>query len=131
MGDQLERGQGTPLGVDVGVNTRVALSRIDDLLCCAFEGGSTYWCNKVDVVGEWPGGAEYAHEVLTRGGTIEVTHEGGDTKAVVKPEHVQIALETMAREYPKHWSDFIAENEDADTGDVFFQLVCFGEVVYG
>lgn len=78
MSELLKIGTGTPLGVDIQSTTRVPLSRIDDLLCCAFEGGSTYWCTSVEVTGDWPQGADYAHEVLTRGGSLSVTHEGGD-----------------------------------------------------
>ena len=30
-----------------------------------------------------------------------------------------------------HWRNFINENDDAETADVWFQLAVFGEVVYG
>ena len=44
---------------------------------------------------------------------------------------VQRGLQTMAEKYPRHWGDFIRENEDAITGDVFIQCCLLGEVVYG
>jgi hypothetical protein len=37
----------------------------------------------------------------------------------------------MAREYGRHFSDMIAENDDATTADVFLQCCLFGELVYG
>jgi hypothetical protein len=40
-------------------------------------------------------------------------------------------LQTMAEKYPRHFADFVAENDDADTGDVFLQCVVLGDVVYG
>jgi len=40
-------------------------------------------------------------------------------------------VEAMKANYPKHWDDFVNENDDADTGDVFLQCCLFGELVYG
>ena len=40
-------------------------------------------------------------------------------------------LDLMAGEHQRHWQDFINENDDADTADVFMQLCLFGEIVYG
>jgi hypothetical protein len=30
-----------------------------------------------------------------------------------------------------HWANFLSENDDAETGDVFLQLCVFGEVIFG
>lgn len=43
---------------------------------------------------------------------------------------IQKGLEVMANKYPKHWIDFILENEDAITCDVFGQCVVYGEDVF-
>jgi hypothetical protein len=37
----------------------------------------------------------------------------------------------MAREAPQHFADFLNENDDADTGDVFVQCCLLGEIRYG
>ncbi len=103
--------------------------RIDDLLCAAFEGGSTYWVDRIDVP-VWPEGAGYAHEVLMRGERLEV-HHNDDEQTTVTQNKLAPAFALLAKDHPHHWADFMDENEDAETGDIFFQLVCFGEVVYG
>jgi hypothetical protein len=40
-------------------------------------------------------------------------------------------LALMAEKEPRHFGDFMGENDDATTSDVFLQLCLFGEVVYG
>jgi hypothetical protein len=44
---------------------------------------------------------------------------------------IEKGLSLMAEAYSKHFSDFIEENDDADTADTFLQLCLFGEVVFG
>jgi hypothetical protein len=44
---------------------------------------------------------------------------------------LKLGLERMAKDYPTHWADFINENDDSSTADVFLQLCLFGEVIYG
>jgi pimeloyl-ACP methyl ester carboxylesterase len=45
--------------------------------------------------------------------------------------HTAEWLHLMPQVAPEHWADFLTENEDAETGDVFVQLCLLGEVVYG
>lgn len=42
-----------------------------------------------------------------------------------------LGLSLMSRDYPNHFADFMAENEDAETADVFVQCCIFGNIVYG
>ena len=54
----------------VPINTiqTVQRSRVEDLLCNAFEGGSNYWINTTWChEDKWPPGSEYGHEVSPRG----------------------------------------------------------------
>lgn len=55
----------------------------------------------------------------------------GITKHTITREHLTKGLVLMCTLHPRHWGDFIAENDDAITADVFLQLVTLGEVVYG
>lgn len=48
-----------------------------------------------------------------------------DLPAIVK------GVQVMARAYPRHFRDFMEENDDASTADVFLQCVVFGKVIYG
>lgn len=40
-------------------------------------------------------------------------------------------LKVFAEKYKHHFAAWVAENDDATTGDVYLQCCCFGEVVYG
>lgn len=117
--------------------------RISDLISCAFDGGSTYWARieGVDVpaavrkddreifnsdlpmlggevfITAWNDGQLYEHNGV-RGFTLD--RAACDRGAKI-----------MATTAPRHWGDFMAENEDATTGDVFLQCCLFGEVVFG
>lgn len=107
---------------------RIPRQEIAYLICNALEGGSCYWADRVEI-DYWPKGAKYAHEAIASGmTTFTVYHDDEETEV---PARIPMALKQMAKEYPRHWEDFINENADADTGDIFFQLLCFGEVVYG
>ena len=46
----------------------VTTEDIDDILCGSLEGGSTFWCDSVEVVGSYLG--EYASEQISRGGKL-------------------------------------------------------------
>ena len=49
--------------------------QIDNWLCGAFEGGSTYWCRGIKVKNNDYKGTKYASECVSRGGTIIVDDE--------------------------------------------------------
>ena len=44
---------------------------------------------------------------------------------------IQRGLQVMAEKYPKHLKDFMDDQADACTGDVFLQCCMLGDVVYG
>lgn len=115
---------------DKTVSFQISRERIGDLVCNALEGGSTYWLDgfKPD---SYPEGTSWGHEAVAHGADFTIRFDCGEKQHVVSGSRLANALELMARKYPKHFADFLNENDDADTGDVFFQLLCFGEVVYG
>ena len=110
--------------------------RVQDLLCCALEGGSNYWYEITKYI--YPEGLirsdmEYPHlELPFRGGSLSISDiEDGDFCGELNLEACKRGLQVMADKYPQHYADFITENEDADTGDVFLQCALLGEIVYG
>lgn len=134
------------LSVDVAVS--IKRRDIANLLCSAFEGGSNYWLDSqpfkkikpkewVPVMDEgdekpkkWP---VYDYPLL-EGGAIEFKADPGTGEQQVYRmdlEMIQKGLQLMAKEAPRHFGDFISENGDATTADVFLQLCLFGEIVYG
>ena len=117
----------------VSVKHTITQERLEDLLCCAFEGGIGYWAMIKYV--EPVAGADYAHQFPARGGHLILADSTGEGWPECDPtldgKAVREGLQTMADKYPKHMADFMAENDDAITGDVFVQCCIFGEVVFG
>lgn len=135
------------------VEQKIDMERIRDLLCCAFEGGSNYWY-EITKIGWPPGlvssdyteggkgqvGKSYWHwsqlVPTQEGGCLYVGDKHGDKvkgrrSHKLNLESIEKGMKVIAEKYPKHYGDFLAENEDADTGDVFLQCCLFGELVFG
>jgi len=131
--------------ITITYNTEVDEQRIKDLLCNAFEGGSNYWYviktfNYPEGQTKQSLGLEFPHLDLpfVAGGSITVADMGdfGAAKGempdkVIDRDALIKGLQLMAEKYPRHFADFIEENDDADTGDVFLQLCCFGDIIFG
>lgn len=121
------------------VTQEIPLERISDLLCAAFEGGSNHWIKSVVRIQPtaWAYSSDPAPDdehwlqdyPLNPGGALLVRADGTayrlDTQAVKK------GFSVMSEKYQEHWKTFLAENDDAITGDVFMQCCLFGEIVYG
>lgn len=127
-----------PKSKQTQVKTVISDQRIEDLLCSAFEGGSNYWY--IIKSFNYPPGATkqslgitYPHiELPLKGGSLTVGDIEGDLPdKVLDRLAINNGLEIMARNYPTHYADFLAENDDATTADVFLQCAVFGEVVLG
>jgi hypothetical protein len=131
----------TPQTLSVAVKHSISLERISDLLCSAFEGGSNYWY----VINEFvePKALTFRTDKdqvyrhldypLNEGGALvvgDMEDEDSEDKRL-DLEAIERGLKIMAEKYPRHMLDFINENEDADTGDVFLQCCLFGEAIYG
>lgn len=117
----------------------IQAKRVGDLLCSAFEGGSNYWYTILEHYQAPHVGKKelcYAHMVLAPTGlghTVITTNEcdARDELHVLNRAACLQGLVLMQKEYPKAWLDFLNEDDDADTADVFLQLCLFGEVIYG
>lgn len=71
---------------------------------------------------------------LVEGGTmtlfVENDRDDGKDAIVLDLEAMKRGLAVMAKQEPKHFGDFMQENDDATTADVFMQCCAFGKVVY-
>lgn len=128
--------------------------RVRDLLVSALEGGCNYWCHgykrqfasDVEIVDFKRGGRFFNEEygpgleryvipfvegcaLLMR--VLEDEDEGKYAYHRLDRTAMQRGLSLMLQKYPKHASDFLEENDDANTADVWLQLALFGEVIYG
>jgi hypothetical protein len=110
--------------------------RVADLIVTGMEGNAWFDIKKV----HRPEGFEkaYYNEVpLLAGGSVVITdysvEEEGEKPVnyVLNRETLEKGLKLLAAyQQPRHWKNFIEENEDQETGDVFIQLCCFGDVLY-
>jgi len=140
--------------IKIAVELDIPIERIKDLLCCAFEGGTHYWAVVTDEGTTQEDmdkfGAEYYHEIPALGGEFpifdrEEFYDGEeddklDPIGVLNMDGIKKALQLMAKGqdkdgkdcpgYKEHWDWFMAENEDANTGDLLVQLALFGKEVY-
>lgn len=129
--------------VSVNVEHKVSLERISSLLCSAFEGGSNYWYQidkfiKPETMSfRTDEGQIFRHldYPLNEGGALIISDIEGDLNEPpwkrLDLEAIKKGLQIMAEKYPRHMGDFLNENDDADTGDVFLQCCLFGEAIYG
>jgi hypothetical protein len=127
--------------MDFTVQTSITAERLNDLLTCAFEGGSGYWVSISGVVDPSSWEAKFDNSPEDRpypqdypfnpGGAVILCDDEEDKSYRLDTAALQRGLDTMAKDHPQHLADFLAENEDAETGDVFLQCCIFGEVVYG
>lgn len=100
-------------------------SRVVDLFISACEGGSNYWCKELT-----PRGRHKDHYEAMLGGFTLIELED-DKRHEVTPEMIQTALEQFPITQPRAFADWVAENDDAETADIFLQLCVFGEPIYG
>jgi len=131
----------------VTVQHEISEQRVRDMFCCAWEGGSTDWCQMIKsnctetaaaiIVGLKETGEFYGCdrpfvegcEVILREADDEIEDKDAETW-VLNREKLIAGLQVMADKYPKHFADFLNENEDAGTGDIYLQCCLFQEIVY-
>lgn len=132
------------------VNVEVDNEKIKGLLCCAFEGGSNYWakidsCNLPDnlSMNDFGVGGKFQTKnywhwsqiiPLVEGCSLIIEDQECHTygeKYILNIQAIHKGLQIMANQYPNHFADFMSQQDDATTGDVFLQCCLFGKVVYG
>lgn len=126
--------------VTIDVRYDIPWQRVQDLLCSAFEGGANYWYtikrfhepDRIDI--RYDKDSLYRHidyPVNPGGYLVIIDIEDADKKEFVLDRAACIlGLSTMAKKFPAHFNDFIKENDDAVTGDVYLQCCLFKDIVY-
>jgi hypothetical protein len=136
-------------GSDFKIATLVEFDeqRVRDLLCSAWEGGSNYWCRvemttippaaEAEVTRLRDAGEMFGHiypfipgvQVVLQDVTGEDSGHG--TEWTLTREKLIDGLQALADKAPYHFANFVAENDDSETGDVYLQMCLFGEIVFG
>lgn len=130
------------IAVEIAGN-KITWAMVRNLLCTSLEGGSNYWyfIDKFvePTVGHVPWGDDtqtfrHLDFPVRAGGALILSDKECGFEGEIKPvnrETLVEGLKVMAAKYIDHFADFVKENDDATTGDVFLQCVCFGEAIYG
>lgn len=106
---------------DITIKHSIDPQRVADLMVTAIEGGSGYWCKSIDNDAPYGQASTYDRPI-----NWTVHPDGGDPVQLTN-EGILRGFCLMAEQYEtSHWADFLEENEDADTADVFLQLALFG-----
>lgn len=139
---------------NVPLKLEITRKRMCDLICTCIEGGNSSWfmgvgkyvlpdgMTKKDFVEggpqefeDWPP----VYAIMTHPNckvsliVEEPVREDRDSYTIeIGPEELKRGLELIANnlEYRRHFLDFLEENEDCISADVFMQFVVYGEVVY-
>ena len=136
--------------IKIKVDMEIPMLRLADLLCEGFEGGVGYWAQIVNwdkppeltfTIDKLSGDKDphvYKHidYPLNAGGAVYikvVDADDTDTDIVYKLDYEACmrGLKVMQEKAPRHFANWIAENDDSETGDVFIQCALLGDIVYG
>lgn len=119
----------------------VDTQRISDLLITAFEGGSNYWIAQIrydqaplEVLWrESESYPRYSYYPLNPGGVMSIRTDDDEEQKWhrLDQEVIQRGLDLFPVKAARHFAEWMIENDDATTADVFLQLCLFGEVIYG
>ena len=118
------------------VSIKLDEQRMQDLFIGAFEGGSSYWAEVRDSspTNECQSPSErWWKHIMVDGGEMKV-YDNEDEESeptVLNKAGVEKGFQLMAQNEARHFMDWLSENDDATTADVWFQLALFGQVVYG
>lgn len=126
------------------IEIEIAPRRIADLMITAFEGGANYWCSgaRLGTANGRPKAAFekpwYSDPKVWECASVEffVTEITDETTGAEKTHRltrldIETGLKLMAEKWGRHFGDFVSENEDAETADVFLQCVVLKDIVYG
>ncbi len=116
------------------VQITVPRERVFTMLVGAREGGCNYWCGTIELLKPIGPGVPK----LEKADTLYNSMIDHGFKAIVEgktylvgPSSLQPALALMAQKHVHHFANMLTMDDDANTADVFFQLLVLGEVIYG
>lgn len=116
----------------IEVPLKVYNYHLDCILSGAFEGGSNYWADRVEVVEDDYHGAEYASEVISHGGRLLIHKQDDDVPILLTKEKMLKGCKLyVAGDKDTKGRTFDIDRWDAIDHDMILQYSLFGEVIYG
>lgn len=115
---------------------KITREAIVDLLVTALEGGSNYWClitYQPDVLREGLDTEVKVEHILDHPDVyVNVNDlETQEFLGTLSAKTIAEGVQQLKREYPDSTLDVLNEAWDAETADIFFQLVIMKDVIYG
>tara|TARA_B100000945_G_C20238142_1_gene528593 strand:- start:155 stop:496 length:342 start_codon:yes stop_codon:yes gene_type:complete len=111
---------------EVNIKHKHSIEDVIDLLSTGLEGGINYWASVC-----LEGGENY-YDIKHPDWCITVyDNETDDVLGKLNMTSLQSGLESMSNIARSHYNNFLIEDCDAETGDVFIQCCLFNELVYG
>ena len=106
----------------ISVRSHFSKEQIENLLDCAGN-GSTYWCDN---------NLMYTSKVekVLSGGAVSIMDTEANKHYWLDLNLIKRGLTIMSKKERKHFADFLKDDCDQITGDVFLQCCLFGEVKY-
>lgn len=113
------------------ISIDISQQDIDDIMVCALEGGISYWCSKVEVVGEYL--CEYSGQISRGGKLILHDSESDDRWTLTRADFLN-----GLKRYIESGGHIIFDEGCIDTSkidaydaDCIVQLALFGDIVFG
>ena len=123
----------------INIKREISDELIERVLCCAFEGGITYWANNISCednkdmkkVGGWK--HEYLTKTKKKDAVIYIHDSESEEKYPITKKSIIDALQKMDtfNNYRQALDRILNETYDADDADIMVQIACFKEVIYG
>lgn len=109
------------------VTVAMTQAEVVDLFISACQGGSNYWCKELTPKGRH----RDVYQAMLAGFRLIDTTGNEDKKVDVTPAMIERGVQLFVAKEVRHYANFISDQWDAETADVFLQLCTFGEVIYG
>jgi hypothetical protein len=117
--------------IDYTVSTYIDNKVIDDILSTAFEGGITYWSSQGVKVKNWPKGADYASDVISRGEPVYIYVDDNNAWAKLTLPDMIDGIRWFLSQFGRT-PDYFSNGEfDANDADIIVQHALFGGLIYG
>ena len=114
------------------ITVRITVSNynLDCILSYCFEGGSTYWIDRIEVVKGDYKGAKYGSEVISHDGKVKVFVDG-EHHLLTKTKLLKGCKLYVKGHNGMKGREWRPDDFDAEDTDIILQYALFGDVVYG
>lgn len=112
----------------------ITQTMVRDLFITAMEGAINYWATyeiDFEIKPDEPP-AEQIFDKLMEGERMKIYDaETGDFLGTMNVLYMKAGLKLMRLSYGHHFNNFVGDNADAETADVWFQLSVMRDLVFG